>query len=400
MLMMVEPDKPFSSRWYATPAARRATRRVGVKLRRLVLARAGKLPDATVLRVLTLVLLVIVSSWIVYPRTILPVNTPTIDAMSRNDLATHAIPTTMPVNAVISTGRIGVSAGSDSGPLAASQAESVTSAGPAMSPTAPATIEVLPGSLLPEHRILLMYGLPGDPSYGSLGSYDNLRLLEFMREKAAEYEQVDPSRPIILGVEIIASLAVKTPGPDGSYLRDTSATTIYRYIEFTRANDMVLFLDVQIGRRTVPDDVQRLERYLQQPHVHLAIDPEFDVERTEIPTIDLGTVTAADIRWAQDYLAAFTQEHDLPPKILMVHQFTPEMVVNKPLLRPVTGVQLVIDATLWGTPDEKRAAYQQFVTDDRVEFGGIMVNGTWDTPAMSAEDVINLPGAPDIVIYQ
>lgn len=398
--MMVDPDTPFSSRWYATPAARRATRRVGVKLRRLVLARAAKLPDATILRVLTLMVLVIASSWIVYPRTFPSVSPPTIDAMSRNDLATHAIPTTIPVNAVISTGRIGISAGGDSGPLAASQAQAAAQAGPALDPTTTAPIEVLPGSLLPEHRILLMYGLPGDPSFGSLGSYDNLRLLEFMRAKAAEYQELDPSRPIILGVEIIASLAQRTPGADGSYLRDTSATTIYSYIEFTRANDMVLFLDVQIGRRTVPDDVQRLERYLQEPHVHLAIDPEFDVERTEIPTIDPGTVTAADIRWTQDYLAALAKDHDVPPKILMVHQFTPDMVVNKPLLRPVAGVQLVIDSTLWGTPEEKRSAFQQFVTDDRVEFGGIMVNGTWDTPAMGTGDVINLPGAPDIVIYQ
>jgi hypothetical protein len=373
---------------------------VGVKVRRLVLARAGKLPDATLLRVVTLVVLVLASSWIVYPRTFLPVSAPTIDAMTRNDLPTLVVPTTVPVNSAISTGRIGVSAGSDSGPLAPSNPDVATLAGPSIEPTAPVTVDVLPGSLLPEHRILLMYGLPGDPSYGSLGSYDNDRLLEFMRDKAEEYQQQDPSRRVILGVEIIASLAQKTPGADGSYLRDTSATTIYSYIEFTRANGMVLFLDVQVGRRSVPDDVQRLQRFLQQPHVHLAIDPEFNVERTEIPTINLGTVTAADVRWTQEYLAGLAKEHGLPPKILMVHQFTPDMVVNKPLLRPIAGVQLVIDVTLWGSPDEKRTAYEQLVADDRVEFGGIMVSGTWDSPAMSTEDVINLPGAPDIVIYQ
>jgi hypothetical protein len=102
MVTMVEPAKPFSSRWYTTLAARRAPRRVGV--RRLVLARAGNLPDASILRVLALVVLVIASAWFVHPRTFQLVSAPAIDAMSRNHFATHTVPTPMPVNAVISTG--------------------------------------------------------------------------------------------------------------------------------------------------------------------------------------------------------------------------------------------------------------------------------------------------------
>ncbi len=394
---MMEPDKPFSSRWYATPAAHRQARRVGAHLRHLIVARFSNLPDETTLRILALLLLVLASAFFVHPRTILPVQT---QVVGRTDLALHAVPTTRPLNSTISTGRIDVSAGSQNGPLSAARATEGILEAPRLVATDAPTEPPVEGSLLPRYRILLMYGLPGDPSYGSLGSYDNLRLVEFMREKAAEYQGIDPSRPVKLGVEIIASLAQKTPGVDGTYVRDTSATSIYSYTEFTRSNDMLLFLDVQIGRRTVPDDVQRLQRYLLQPHVHLALDPEFAVGQTELPTVDLGSVTAADIRWTQDYLVSVATENHLPPKILMVHQFVAEMIVNKPLLRPVQGVQLVINTSLWGDPDTKRTAYARFVADERAEFGGIMISGTWDDPAMSAEDVINLPGAPDIVIYQ
>ena len=397
MLAMVDPDKPFSTRWYATPAAQREARRVGAHFRHMIVALFRNLPDATTLRILALVILVLSSAFFVYPRTILRIET---QVMDRSDLTTHAIPTVRPVHPVISTGSIGVSAGSQNGPLSAARATEGVALAPVLVATDAPSQPPLEGSLLPAYRILLMYGLPGDPTFGSLGSYDNLRLVEFMQDRAAEYQTVDPDRPIKIGVEIIASLAGTTPGADGSYVRDTSATTIYSYAEFTRNNDMLLFLDVQIGRRTVPNDVQRLQRYLLQPHVHLALDPEFAVGRTELPTVDLGSITAADIRWTQEYLAAMTIENDLPPKILMVHQFVPEMIVNKPLLRSVRGVQLVIDASLWGDPIEKTGAYTQFVTDERVEFGGIMISGTWDDPAMTAEDVINLPGAPDIVIYQ
>ncbi len=397
MLTMVDPDKPFSTRWYATPAAQREARRVGAHFRHLIVAQFGNLPDPTVLRIVALVALVFSSAFFVYPRSIVSVQT---EVMQRTDLTTHAVPTAKPVNAVISTGRIGISAGSQNGPLSAARATEAAVVAPVLIATEAPAAPPVEGSLLPNYRVLLMYGLPGDPSYGSLGSYDNLRLLEFMRERAAEFQEIDPSRPIKLGVEIIASLAQKTPGVDGSYVRDSSATSIYSYTEFTRSNDMLLFLDVQIGRRKVPEEVQRLHRYLLEPHVHLALDPEFAVGSTEIPTVDLGSVSAADIRWTQEYLVALASENKLPPKILMVHQFVPEMIVNKPLLRPVRGVQLVIDVSRWGNQEAKTAAYTQFVNDERVEFGGIMLSGTWDDPAMSTEDVINLPGAPDIVIYQ
>ena len=113
---MGDPDKPFSTRWYATPAAQRQARRVGARLRHLIVAQVRNLPDATTLRILALVLLVLSSAFFVYPRTILRIET---QVMHRSDLTTHAIPTVRPANPVISTGSIGVSAGSQNGPLSA-----------------------------------------------------------------------------------------------------------------------------------------------------------------------------------------------------------------------------------------------------------------------------------------
>src|SRR5690606_17167500 len=101
------------------------------------------------------------------------------------------------------------------------------------------------------------------------------------------------------------------------------------------------------------------------------IDPEFDVGRTEIPTQDIGSTRAADIRWTQKYLATLVLETGLPPKILIVHQWQEEMIVNRPLLRPVRGVHLVLSVSSWGSVEEKTAAYTSLVANDPVEFGGI-----------------------------
>lgn len=342
------------------------------------------------LPIAALVMLVTASTWIAHPRTIYPVSS---QVMSRADLTLEAVPTVRPVQPSISTRKMNINEGTDYGPVASS-----TVGQPAVAPT-PA--EPPPeGSLLPEHRILLIYGLPGDPGYGMLGSYENLRLLEILQGEREKYEGIEPHRPVVIGLQIIASAAQKSPGQDGSYLRDTSIATIYQHIEFTRANDMLLFLDLQIGRRSVPEEAQRMNRYLLEPHVHLAIDPEFDVGRTEIPTQDIGSTSAADIRWVQDYLVALTAQAGIPPKVLIVHQWAGDQIINRTLLRPVRGVQLVISVSQWGDIKEKTAAFTSLGADDPVEFGGIMISGVWDSEPMSTDDVINLPNAPEIVIYQ
>ena len=53
-----------------------------------------------------------------------------------------------------------------------------------------------------------------------------------------------------------------------------------------------------------------------------------------------------------------------------------------------------------GDVEHTSAAYQALVADDPIEFGGIMRSTGWDKPAMQVSDILNLPAAPDIVLYQ
>lgn len=381
---------PFTSQWYAAPHRERV-RRLGVDARAFARKMANRLPNPAMSRLTIMVVLVLGSSWFVPPRTILSEPEP---VFSRDTLTLAEVPDAPRVNSTISTGGIPVTSGGDRGPFGSGQ---VGDSQPIMAPTADPHLEQ---SLLPKSRILLLYGLPGDPSSGMVGSHETARLLEILQERAAEYQALDPDRPIILGLEIIATLGQKSPGSDGTYIRETSVATLYEYVEFTRANNMVLFLDVHIGRRTVQQEVGRLERFLMQPHVHLAIDTEFDVDRTEVPTMDIGSTSAAEIRWVQDYLVKLASTHTVPPKILMVHVFAENMIENRALLRPVRGVQLVIDASLWADAQSKKTAYETLVANAPGEFGGIMISSKWDDPALSTEDILALPGPPDIVIFQ
>ncbi len=257
-----------------------------------------------------------------------------------------------------------------------------------------------PGGILPYNRVLAFYGFPGNPEMGILGEYNMLRLLELLREQAQEYEEADPSRPVVIAFEVIASVAQQEPMDDGSFLLDTPSAVLNDYAQFTRENDLLLILDVQVGRRTVENDVVGLRPWLAQEHVHLAIDPEFAMEEGQIPGAAFGSVDATDIRWAQDWLVSLSREESIPPKMLIVHQFIESMITNKDQIVPVEGVQLVIDADGWGPPAQKRVTYDVVNQQVPIEYAGIKLFYALDIPMMTPDEVVALDPEPLFVMYQ
>ena len=260
------------------------------------------------------------------------------------------------------------------------------------------------GSILPYYRVVAYYGQPHDANMGILGEYateDDLEGLHAaLAEQAAEFELADPTRPIKLAFEVIATVAQGDPMSDGSWLLSTDHPTIQMFIDYAAANDMLVILDVQIGRRGVPDELELIRRYLEYPHVQVALDPEFAMRDGQVPGIDIGQIDAADVRYAQEYLAALTAELGLPPKILIVHQFHYAMIENKDEIAPYPGVQLVLDSDGWGPPELKRETYAVTNTQQPIEFNGIKLFYRQDEPLMTPSELIALDPVPDLIIYQ
>jgi hypothetical protein len=254
--------------------------------------------------------------------------------------------------------------------------------------------------LLPANRILLYYGFAGNPNMGILGEYEPEQVLALLQEEAANYEAADPDRPVKIGFELIASVAQSWPGPENLYIADASREILDRYTQFAADNDMLLFLDVQMGFKEPKEDYGGLEEWLLQPHVHLGIDPEFHMRGEELPGQDIGQVTAAEVTEAQHYLADLSAQHDLPAKVLIVHQFHHSMIEEKDQLAPVNGVDLVIDMDGWGSPALKEETYTVVITEEPIEYNGIKLFYQLDDPLMTAEEVLALDPSPDLIIYQ
>ena len=256
------------------------------------------------------------------------------------------------------------------------------------------------GALLPTYRIVTFYGHPHDPGMGVVGEYEIEQLSDKLREEAANYAAADPSRPVIPALELIATVAQRVPGSDGTYILDTDTETLTAYIDFASEQGMLVVLDLQVGRGTVAAEIEKVRDLLARPNVHLAIDPEFAVAEGEIPGEYIGSVSAESIAYAQKVLAEISAEHGIPPKMLIVHQFREDMIQGKDQLAPVPGVQLVIDADGYGGPELKTAVYNFLVRDEPVEFAGVKLFYGQDVPLMTAQEILDLVPAPDVIIYQ
>ncbi len=191
---------------------------------------------------------------------------------------------------------------------------------------AEAEAETLPRggrSLLPRYRMVGFYGAPGDAELGTLGIGPPSEAAARLREQARAYEG---NRPVLPVLELIAVTAAAAPGEDGMYRIRQPHSVIRRYLDAARNARALLLLDIQPGRADFADEVERLERYLREPDVGLALDPEWHVGDTEIPGQVIGSVELETVDAISADLAETVQELDLPEKLFVIHQFAAGML--------------------------------------------------------------------------
>ena len=118
-------------------------------------------------------------------------------------------------------------------------------------------------------------------------------------------------------------------------------------------------------------EIPRLRPFLENPDVHLAIDPEFAMATRGVPPgKKIGTLDAKDINYAVQFLDEIARSKNLPPKVLIVHRFTKPMVTNAKDIRYTPHVQVVMDMDGWGPPWLKFDSYHDYIVEHPVEYTG------------------------------
>lgn len=263
----------------------------------------------------------------------------------------------------------------------------------------------LPGAILPFKRILAYYGNFYSKGMGALGQYAAPDMLARLKAEVARWQAADPETPVIPAIHYIASTAQGEPGKEGNYMLRMPDSQIDHALDLAKQVDGIVFIDLQVGLSNIRAELPLLDKYLVMPQVHLGIDPEFYMHGGRRPGEYIGTMDAQEINWAAEYLAKIVRDHNLPPKILVIHRFTDGMVTNYQNIKPLPEVQVVIEMDGWGEPAKKVNTYTSTVAAEPVQFTGFKLFYKNDlrapsTRMMSPEEVLSLTPAPIYIQYQ
>jgi hypothetical protein len=265
--------------------------------------------------------------------------------------------------------------------------------------------EPLAGAIFPAHRVVAFYGNPLSKKMGVLGEYPKDEMLRMLDHEVARWAKADPQHPVVPALHLIVTVAQGAPGRAGLYrlqMRDSMVSEVYSWIKARRG---LFFVDVQVGKSSVQAELPRLRPFLENPDVHLAIDPEFAMAASgRVPGSVIGTLDAADVNWAVNFLDEIARAKKLPPKILIVHRFTRKMLTNAPKIRFTPHVQVVMDMDGWGPPWLKFDSYHDYVKAEPVQFTGFKLFFHNDTkkgdPLLTPAEVLRLHPQPLYIQYQ
>lgn len=263
----------------------------------------------------------------------------------------------------------------------------------------------LPGSILPNNRIIAYYGNPMSKRMGILGEIAPDEMLKRLDREVAAWTRADSTTPAIPALHLIVTVAQAAAGADGMYRARMSDSLISRVYGWAERHGALMFLDVQVGKSTLQKELPPLAKWLSLPNVHLGIDPEFSMKTNHAPGKRIGTMDAKDINFASEFLQDLVTKNNLPPKVLVVHRFTQRMVTNYKNIKLDPRVQIVIQMDGWGSHKLKRDSYEAYVYSEPVQFTGLKIFYKNDVrrqgwTLMKPADVLALFPKPVYIQYQ
>ena len=254
-------------------------------------------------------------------------------------------------------------------------------------------------AIFPRFRVVAYYGAPQADELGTLGVGSPDQAGRRLARQARAYK--GGGKRVLPAFELIAVVANAAPGADGRFRSRQSPAIIRRYLAAARRAKALLLLDIQPGRADFLAEMRALEPFLREPDVGLALDPEWHVGPGEIPGKVLGSVDADVVNAVSARLAAIVRERRLPEKLLVVHQFTPDMVRGRDRLIARPGVPTVLDVDGFGTRAQKVAKYRELTRGTPRGFvPGLKLFYREDVGLMQPRTVLGLRPQPQLVIYE
>jgi hypothetical protein len=262
----------------------------------------------------------------------------------------------------------------------------------------------LPGGgqvVFPGRRLVALYGHPGTPGLGVLGQQDLAASITRARQIAAAYQPLSRV-PVVPAFEIIASVAEAAPGPDGTYSYETPVSELLPWVRQATAHGLYVVLDLQPGRASLLAQAKHYQALLALPDVGLALDAEWKLQPGQRPLQQIGHVDIGEVNSVVSWLAALTARHDLPQKLLVLHQFQLAMLSGERNLDTShDDLAIVIHMDGQGAPAVKQDTWDAVTAaaPPRVSFGwkNFLVK---DHPMLTPGQTMTKSPAPVMISYQ
>jgi hypothetical protein len=256
-------------------------------------------------------------------------------------------------------------------------------------------------TIFPRYRLFGYSGGPGSEAFGRLGIGDIDARVREIERRAPAFAAGRRPMPVL---ELITVVALDHPGPRGTYSNQVKDQVIDDYLAAARRHRALLLLNVQPGREDFLPVVRRLERWLHEPDVGLALDPEWAVGPRQVPGQTYGHTTGAEIDGVAGYLDALVTRDRLPQKALVFHQVARKVVTGQSAIRTRPGVVVVKSVDGIGTRDEKTKTWRVLVRSLPPSLHtGLKLFFVEDArrgPLMTPPQVLALTPRPEYVLYE
>jgi hypothetical protein len=252
-------------------------------------------------------------------------------------------------------------------------------------------------TIFPRYRVVAFYGAPQSRELGALGIGSPATAARRLARQARPYART--RRPILPAFELLADVANRDPGSDGLYRTRQPDAVIARYLRAARRARALLVLDLQPGHADFLTEARHLDRWLREPDVGLALDPEWHTPGA-VPGTQIGSVQAEDVNAVSRHVAAIVRKYNLPEKLFVVHQFTPNMVAGKERVQQPPGLAVTMNVDGFGDRPNKISKYHQFTHDGTHFHRGYKLFYEEDTNLMGPRSVMHLRPRPDLVVYE
>src|SRR5690625_262660 len=255
--------------------------------------------------------------------------------------------------------------------------------------------------IFPDKRFIALYGHPTYPELGALGEQGPQESAE-RAIKLAEYYEKHTDKQVIPAFEIIVTMASSEPGEDGNYSAIADREAIEKYLDAAEEHDIYVVLDLQPGHSDFLSQAKVFEDFLTRPNVGLALDPEWRLAPGQVHMQQIGSVSAAEINETTEWLAELTAEHELPQKMVILHQFRTSMIRGREQVNTDhPELAMVLHADGHGTPEQKldtwRVLKQALPEDMHMAWKNFYRQ---DQPMFSPKETYELEPKPWFVSYQ